>query len=124
MVTTVNAGPEQINITGIRAGDRNEILVTITDGGVPLDTTGAVVRAQARAKSTSPSALTATVIPADETKGEYLLQWPGDKVRQLLGAADRWDGVWDLEVVEAGNTVPLTLATGTFTAFMDITRDT
>jgi len=123
MATTVNAGPEQVNITGIRAGDRNELLVTITNDGVPMDLTGGTVRAQARAKSTSPSAIDAVVSPADETKGQYLLAWPGDKVRQLLGAAETWTGVWDLEVVEAEQTIPITVATGSFQAFMDVTRD-
>jgi hypothetical protein len=119
----IDVSPSRIDLTGIRAGDRNEVGITIKAGGAPLDLTGATLRAMARHEPHASHALHATITEVDASKGQFILAWDGDQVRSLLGEADRWKGVWDLEAVEEGQTIPTTLAAGEFTAVMDVTRD-
>jgi hypothetical protein len=58
----------------------------------------------------------------DASKGAYVLTWPGDQVRSLLGGKEFWSGVWDLEVTEEGQSEPVTVVAGEITAQLDVTR--
>ena len=119
----VPLGPAKVNITGIRAGDRNEMQFTFTSNGGPLDLTGQTLTAQARLKTTSPTAaLTAVItIIGSPTAGVARVRWPGDDVRTMLAGKESWSGVWDMQV-DNGVDDPVTLAAGTFKAEMDVTR--
>jgi hypothetical protein len=119
----VESGPVRVDITGLRAGDRNEMLLTITSGGAPKDCTDAVVRAQARSSASSKQKIDAVITAQDASKGQFLLSWPGDQVRTALAGKDYWSGVWDCELLEEGQTVPVTVAAGEISAVMDVTRD-
>jgi hypothetical protein len=125
MATTVTVpmGPARANITGVRAGDLNEMIVTLTSGGGPLNLSGLTLAAQARAKATDASpALTAVIdIQGDPLNGVASLRWPGDDVRTMLGSKETWSGVWDLQV-DNGVDDPVTVVAGTFKAEMDVTR--
>lgn len=120
---TVPMGPAVANLIGIRAGDRNLILATITAKGEPVDLTGKTVSAQARSKAVDPDppVLKADVEVLDAAGGKISIKWPGDEVRAALGDKATWKGVWDLQVEEPGED-PITLCAGTFQAEMDVTR--
>jgi hypothetical protein len=66
--------------------------------------------------------MTATITPIDEATGTYTIGWDGDVVTTLLAGADSWKGVWDLEILEEGQTKPVTILRGKWEATMDITR--
>lgn len=117
---SVSLAPAVVDIAGVRAGDANQMTVSITAGGVPVDITGMTVSAQARLTPTAPDALSAVVTILDPLAGSVLLEWPGDAVATLLGAATTWRGVWDLQLENAG--AVQTLAAGRFAADMDVTR--
>lgn len=105
------------------AGDRNRFVFRLLSDGDPWDTRGATVTAQARetAQTTTP-ALTATVTEVDASIGLWEVAWDGDAVRTLLGTAERWEGVWDLQVVEAGQSLGETPVGGAIGAVWDVTR--
>jgi hypothetical protein len=119
----IESGPARVDITGLRAGDRNESALTIVSAGAPLDCSGATVRAQARPSPSSKKVMTAVITEVDASKGRYLLAWPGEDVRTMLAGAEFWSGHWDLELLEEGQTVPVTVAAGEISAVMDVTRD-
>lgn len=108
----------------VYAGDRNLQLFTFyASEGVPWDLTGAVLSAQARASATDATvAVDAVCTITDPAAGLATVEWDGEAVRTLLGAAATWAGVWDLQVLESGATLPLTLVKGPWTADMDVTR--
>lgn len=116
-------GPAVVNLTGVRAGDRNEFTMTLTSGGVPVNLTGHTVTAAARKKAedVDPPACTAVVTVTDAVAGQLTVAWPGDAVRAMLGGAASWAGVWDLQSAPASGD-PVTLVAGTLTAVMDVTR--
>jgi hypothetical protein len=119
---TVPLDPATVNITGVRAGDRNAFTVTITADGDPVNLTGSTLTAQARklANDPDPAALTATVTVTDAANGTAEIVWPGAAVTTMLGASASWTGVWDLQrTTAAGST---TVCAGAFTAVMDVTR--
>jgi hypothetical protein len=120
-VTVVPLGPATVDLTGIRAGDQNQISCTVTTGGVPLDLTGKEVTAQARLTPTDASALDAVIEITRPTLGEFNLRWPGAAVAEMLAGKPKWQGVWDLQVSEPGQDA-LTLIAGKFAAVMDVTR--
>ena len=108
------------------AGDRNEITVRVLEDGYPMDLTGAQVNAQVRgAPSDAQPALTGTVTAVDESQGTYTIGFDGGEVRALLAGADTWRGVWDLDILPAGDTdgQSMTVAVGSVVAEMDVTRD-
>lgn len=116
-------GPPVIDLLGVRAGDRNVLIMDLTSDGVPWDLTGAVLSAHARqAKSDPTPALEAVVQAVDESTGKYRLSWDGEEVRTVLGTAENWSGVWDLQVVEAGQILAETVAEGKLTCELDVTR--
>lgn len=120
-MAAVDLSPARVDISGIRAGDRNLITMTLTNGGVPINLTGKTVAAQARQTATDTAMLAAVVTITDAAAGAITVRWPGPAVSTLLGTTAKWTGVWDLQVTTTGED-PLTVAAGTFTAEMDVTR--
>jgi hypothetical protein len=121
-VAAVTLGPASVDITGVRAGDLNQISFTVHSKGTPVDLTGLTVTAQARTSAVSNEvALTAVIDVTDAPAGKGTMRWPGDEVRDLLAGAAKWSGVWDMQ---ADNNVddPTTLCAGKFEAVMDVTR--
>lgn len=121
--TVVPLGPACVDLTGIRAGDRNEFTLTLHTNGTPLNLTGMTVTASARKTATDPdpAAITAVVVVTDAAAGKATIRWPGDEVRTALAGLLTWKGVWDLQVGSAGGD-PQTLVAGKMTAEMDVTR--
>jgi hypothetical protein len=119
---TLPLGPATVNITGVRAGDKNQFTLSLTNEGAPLPLTGTVT-AQARKVATDPdpAAITAVVDVIDGPGGVVSVRWPGDEVNAALAGQLTWAGVWDLQVTE-GTDDPVTLVAGTFAAVMDVTR--
>lgn len=124
MATTVDLGPAIINIVGVRAGDKNEMVINLKKDGVPYDVTGMTITAQARAKATdtgiAPIVAVVSIIDADA--GKIDVRWPGDQVAEVIPSGkSMWRGVWDLQQV-TGSEDPVTLIAGTFEVSMDVTR--
>jgi len=117
----VPLGPACVDITGVRAGDRNLMAVTLTTAGQPFDLTGLVVSAQARLNPLATEAISAVVDVVDAVAGRVMLYWPGDEVTAMLAGKTSWKGVWDLQVSQTGAD-PVTFAAGKFSAVMDVTR--
>ena len=96
---TVPMGPACVNLTGIRAGDKNQMTGTVTMKGDPVDLTGQSISAQARKRSTDVEvALSAVVTITDAAEGKFTMRWPGDDVAVLLADKATWSGVWDLQL--------------------------
>jgi hypothetical protein len=122
VTTNVSLAPAALDLSGVRAGDRNAITLTLTVDGQPLDLTGFTLAAQARTKITDADvALAAEVEVTDALAGVVALSWPGEDVRTLLGTSASWSGVWDLEVRSVG-VEPLTVVAGKIKAEADVTR--
>lgn len=121
---TVPMGPACVNISGVRAGDRNEMSFTLTQGGTPIDLTGKTLAAQARVKVTDASpAVTAEVEITDALAGKGIIRWPGDEVRTSLGTKGSWTGVWDMQMSNGtGPDDAQTVVEGKFGAVLDVTR--
>ena len=119
----VPLGPAYVDITGVRAGDRNQMTITVRLDGSPVDLTGQTVTAQARKTTNAPDppAVTAVIEVTDAAAGALILRWPGDAVRAVLGTATKWDGVWDMQV-QGSSEDPVTVAAGKFAAVSDVTR--
>lgn len=120
--STVSLKPAQVNLAGIRAGDRNLLRVIVRSAGVPLNLSGVAFTATARTTVLATEQLDSicTVDP-DRTLGVVWMRWPGEDVRTWLDDAETKSGVWDLQMVATGNE-PITVAAGTFAAEQDVTR--
>ena len=120
---TVPLGPATVNLTGVRAGDRNLILATVMDKNGPIDLTGRTLAAQARGKVNDPDppAMTAEVTVVDAVTGQISIRWPGDQVTAVLGQSATWSGAWDLQVESPGED-PVTICAGKISCEMDVTR--
>lgn len=120
---TVPLGPACMNVTGVRAGDRNEVEMILKQGGGPVNLTGQTVTSQVRKKASDPdpAAITAVITVLDATAGRIKVKWPGADVRTLVNGATKWQGVWDLQI-SGGGEEPLTLVAGTWAAEADVTR--
>lgn len=114
-------GPAVLDLSGVRAGDRNSFTLTLTSAGEPVDLSGVTVQAQARPTPLAPDVITAEVSVVDAAAGTVLVRWPGDEVREMLGTKATWAGVWDLQVQTEGED-PVTVVAGNFAAVMDVTR--
>jgi hypothetical protein len=121
-MATVVLGPALLDVSGIRAGDRNMIELTISYKGTPLNLTGYTLTAQARKTPPDPVvALTAQIAIVDAPNGQITITWPGADVSSLFtGGIDTWAGVWDLQVGSGGNIT--TIAAGKLQAVLDVTR--
>jgi hypothetical protein len=105
------------------AGDANAERFEFLADGSPWDLTGAELHAQARSAATSQEvALTAVITAVDASRGQFDVAWDGDDVRALLDGQASWSGVWDLQVLEAGQVLPTTVVAGTLAVQMDVTR--
>ena len=122
-MATVKLGPAVLDISGIRAGDENQIEITITKSGVPFPLTGYTVSAQARkaAIDPDPPLITAECEITDAAGGKVVTTWHGDDVMTLLNGSAQFNGVWDLQISADGVTNK-TIAAGLFNAVMDVTR--
>jgi hypothetical protein len=121
-VTVVSTGPAPQDLE-VYAGDKNEVPLMFKAGNDAWDLTGAVLMAQARATAVDAVvALEATATLTSPENGSASIAWDGEEVRTLLAGAESWVGVWDLQILEAGQTLPRTVLRGKFTAAMDVTR--
>jgi hypothetical protein len=122
-MTVIDAGPVKMDLLRIRAGDRNQFNVKLSNTSGPINITDFVIAAQARLTPTDATIAVAAVITiTSATAGEFKMEWPGDDVSTLLAGGETWKGVWDLQVTEPGDTFPQTLMAGVFTAESDVTR--
>jgi hypothetical protein len=120
-VATVQLGPAQVDLAGVRAGDQNALTLTITSKGKPFNLTGKAVAASARASVLDSVSLDAVIDITNALGGIVTARWPGDAVTQILAGKATWQGVWDLQVQGTGEDAQ-TLVEGSFTAVMDVTR--
>jgi hypothetical protein len=120
-MVTVLLGPAKVDISGVRAGDRNEFQINLTADGDPMDLTGMTASASARVSTAATTHLDAVVDITDEPGGVIRIHWPGDAVRTWLGTNTRQSGVWDLQLGEEDTGT--TIVAGSFTAEMDVTHD-
>lgn len=119
----VNLAPACVDITGVRAGDRNLVTATVVNHGAPMNLTGLTPLSQVRKKATDTGlpALIADVQIIDAATGRISLRWDGDAVATLLGGAAKWSGVWDLQFAASGED-PITYAAGKWSAETDVSR--
>jgi hypothetical protein len=121
-MAAVDLSPGVLDITGVRAGDRNAIGIKVTDNdGAPLNLTGYTITAQGRQTPLAPGAINATIEDINAAAGTFTLRWAGDDVRTLLGTAASFTGVWDCQIKQAVGDA-LTIMAGKFGAVMDVTR--
>lgn len=116
-------GPAVLNLTGIRANDKNEMILNLTEDGLPVDLSGMTIEAQARADITDfgEAPIIAEIEILDVLGGKLSVCWPGDQVAEVLGNDPSWKGVWDIQQT-TGTDRPVTLIAGTFVATQDVTR--
>lgn len=120
-MAAITSGPAVLDWQ-LYAGDRNRERFEIA-GDDPVDISGAVIAAQARLTPDDATvAMTAVVTEENLALGSFWVEWPGEEVRALLGPDGTWAGVWDLEITEAGETLPRTWLRGKITALLDVTR--
>jgi len=104
-------------------GDANEETFEFLSGNDPQDITGAIITAQARAAASDPTpAIDAVCTVTDGPKGLATVAWDGELLRTLVGNEDQWVGVYDMQILELGKTLPRTVLRGKFTAILDVTR--
>ena len=115
-------GPACVNLTGVRANDRNSAAMHLHDGPTPTDLTGLTLTAQARAVASDQGSpvLTADVTVVNAANGDIVVSWPGADVATLLanGAGPvlkSWKGVWDIQA-DNGVDDPQTLIEGKIAA--------
>ena len=122
----VDLGPACLDLTNVRAGDENALLVYLHQGDQPVDLTSADLSAQARVTELDDMvALSATFQIVDAEGGLAIMRWPGDEIRTLLDGCPKWMGVWDLQVYAPSvfdSNMPRTVAAGKFRARIDVTR--
>lgn len=121
-MAALDLSPGVLDISGVRAGDRNAIRMTLTQDGAPLSLVGAEIAAQARPNPSAPGALDAVIEQRVDAAGQFVLRWPGEEVRLLLGGEESWVGVWDLQIIRPPDTEPDTVVAGKFSAMLDVTR--
>jgi hypothetical protein len=115
-------GPACVNLTGVRANDRNLMTGTITAKGTPVDLTGFTLTSHAKKKRTDEiPAIVAEITVTDAAAGSFSLRWPGDQVMTTLAGKASWDGEWDLQMDDSLSD-PVTVVEGKFNAVMDVTR--
>jgi hypothetical protein len=103
-------------------GDRIYRRVQFLTDGDPWDLTGATVEAQVRATWDAATAISdATVTGVSEVDGVYDIEFDGEDFRGLV-TDQQWEGVYDIQVLESGETRPETVERGTFQVVPDATR--
>lgn len=121
-MASINLAPAEVDVSGIRAGDRNLFQLTIRQGGQPVNLTGYTITAQARATSGDTEHLDAVCTITNPTAGTVDVRWPGDAVLTWLGVETVQKGVWDLQLDDGTAADPWTVISGTFAAELDVTR--
>lgn len=121
-------GPVCIDLTGIRANDRNMAAFHSVTGATDIDLTGLTLSAMARlhAQDQGAPALTAVVNITNAAQGRYTVAWPGADVATLLlngvgPILKTWKGVWDIQA-DNGVDDPQTLIFGKIACEWDVTR--
>lgn len=122
-MAVISLAPAVLDVSGIRAGDRNMFQLTVRTSGRAMDLTGYEVTAQARTTTADPVPLEAVVTITDAPNGVCLVRWPGDAVRTWLGSKSTVKGVWDLQLLDSAGNDPWTVLTGSFAAEMDVTHE-
>jgi hypothetical protein len=123
-MAAITNGPSTLDWT-IYAGDANLAHFAFKQSGLPWDLTGAQLLAQARVTALDTTvALTAVITEVNAAAGQYDIAWPGELVRTAMAGAASWSAVWDLQVLENGQTLPTTMLRGKLSAVMDVTRST
>jgi len=121
-MVAINLTPAVVDISGVRAGDRNLFNLTLRSAGKPMDLTGYTVTAQARTTVAATTGLDAVCTVVDPAGGGVTVRWPGDDVRTWLGSKVTQAGVWDLQLDDGSGGDPWTIISGEFAAEMDVTR--
>ncbi len=122
-VTAIDLTPPRLDISGVRAGDRNQVQMTLSSDGTPVNLTGLTLSAQARLTPVDAVALSAVITVTDAPNGVFLLRWDGDEVRTMLDGATTWSGVWDLQLGDETDDTAQTILAGTFKIDMDVTKE-
>jgi hypothetical protein len=121
-VAKISTGPSPLDWEAY-AGDINRATLSMPSEADPVDITGAVVEAQARASASDATvAATATVTLVEPVLGTFTVEWDGEALRTLVAGEEKWTGVWDLQIIETGETLPRTVYRGVFTVIHDVTR--
>jgi len=121
-MVAINLAPAEVDIAGVRAGDRNLIQLTLRQGGQPINLTGYTITAQARTTAADTAHLDAVVTVTDGPSGQCQLRWPGADVETWIGTGTSQKGVWDMQLDDGSGSDPWTVIAGTFAAELDITR--
>ena len=121
-MVAINLAPAAVDVSGIRAGDRNLFQLTIRQSGQPINLTGYTVTAQARTTAEDVTHLDAVCTITAPTAGKVDVRWPGDDVRTWLGTESVLKGVWDLQLADGTSADPWTVIAGSFAAESDVTR--
>lgn len=121
-MATVKLGPSVLDLSGIRAGDMNQITFTLNRDGTPVNLTDYLIAAEVRKTAIDTVvAITAECQVLDPLLGTFYVAFNGEDVRTALAGGATYDGVWDLEIASsAGDTI--TIAAGKFQAVSDVTR--
>jgi hypothetical protein len=121
-MVAINLAPAEVDIAGVRAGDRNLIQLTLRQGGQPIDLTGYTITAQARTTAADTAHLDAVCTITNATGGQVQVRWPGADVETWLGGQSSAKGVWDLQLDDGTGSDPWTVVSGSFAAEMDVTH--
>lgn len=120
-MVAINLGPAQVDLAGVRAGDRNLFNVTVKSGGSALNLTGYTVKAAAKVAATDVDDLDAVCTITNAPGGVVAVRWPGAAVRTWLGTNAVQKGKWDLQLDDGSGGDPWTVISGEFSAELDIT---
>ena len=106
-------------------GDRTVRTYQFLTDGDPWPLQGAVVTSQVRAKASDPdpAVLDAVCESVDEAAGIFTVEYATESARDLMVGDKPWVGVFDIQVLEPGETLPETIVGGSFTLLPDVTRD-
>jgi hypothetical protein len=121
-MVAISLAPAVVDVSGIRAGDRNLFQITLRQSGQPLNLTGYAITAQARTGPTDTEVLDAVCTITSPTAGKVDVRWPGEAVRDWIGTGTTQSGVWDLQLDDGSTGDPWTVISGTFAAELDVTR--
>jgi hypothetical protein len=124
-MSKIDLSPSKLDLRGVPAGDDIAIVVRFKDSdGNPQDTSGATLSAQVRASAVADDIELSASVSAitDGSDGEWSVLFSGTDTRTVLGTANTWTGVWDLEITLSGQSNPRTVLGGRFQIESDVTR--
>jgi hypothetical protein len=117
MATTISAVPQAVNLS-LYAGDDFTLKITVTEAGMPVDMTKAVVESQIRATAAGPVLATFGVTQGDPASGTVFIHLTPANTEALPAKA-----VWDVQASFNSGANVTTLAAGTVTVTAQVTRD-